>query len=253
MTRSDFIEGPVKGPPCDDPAVRRLEAIHRRYARTPRKLRAWSGANVGNLLMAAELRAQLLERVEDRLAEKEILDIGCGNGRWLEILEHAGADPRRLHGVELLADRRAEAQRRLPRSHVIHADARRLPYEADRFDVVLLFTVLSLLPSRADAKAALGEAMRVAAPGALVLIYEPRIPNPLNRRTRLVRMVAMRRALEGETVETTALTLLPPLARQVRSSRVYRRYARFRLLRTHRLVACVKRRQARAEVGRPFS
>jgi hypothetical protein len=83
----------------------------------------------------------------------------------------------------------------------------------------------------------LSEAGRVVAPGGLVLCYEPRIPNPLNRHTRLVRdrdfdaagLVPCRQA---------RLTLNPPIARRLGplTKAAYPRLARVPWLRTHRLV-----------------
>lgn len=166
----------------------------------------------------------------------EILDLGCGTGWLLEALAREGVEPPRLHGVEALAARAEAAARRVPGAQVRTADARDLPYESDRFGLVALVTVLSSMPDEAAVAAALREARRVAAPTGVVLVYEARLPNPLNRRTRLV----SRRELEeglGPATEQRSLTGLPPLGRRLgrAAPRLYPLLAR--VAPTHRLTA----------------
>lgn len=40
----------------------------------------------------------------------DMLDIGCGSGGWLRMMMEWGADPGRLHGVDLLKDRIAKSK-----------------------------------------------------------------------------------------------------------------------------------------------
>jgi hypothetical protein len=69
----------------------------------------------------------------------------------------------------------------------------------------------------------------------VILIWEPRIPNPLNRNTLLVDRRLLRHALPDLTLEVRSLTLLPPLARRLGPG-AYHRLARVPALHTHRLV-----------------
>jgi ubiquinone/menaquinone biosynthesis C-methylase UbiE len=165
-----------------------------------------------------------------------VLDVGCGTGWLLEALAREVADPARLHGVEALAARAGAAARRVPGARVRTADARKLPYEDGRFELVTLIVVLSSMPGEAAVAAALREARRVASPTGRVLVYEPRLPNPLNRNTRAV----SRRQLEaglGPVIAERRLTGLPPLARRLGRAalRLYPPLAR--VAPTHRLTA----------------
>ena len=101
-----------------------------------------------------------------------------------------------------------------------------------------LFTVLSSLRSPGDQAEVLREAARVLAPGGLLLIWEPRVPVPFNRRTVHLRRATVRKAL-GSDADWVSLTLLPPLARRLgaRTASAYPRLARLPALRTHRLGA----------------
>jgi ubiquinone/menaquinone biosynthesis C-methylase UbiE len=166
----------------------------------------------------------------------EVLDVGCGTGWLLEALAQRGVAPSRLYGVDAIAARAAAAARRAPGAPVETADARELPYESDRFALVTLVTVLSSMADEAAVAAALREARRVASPTGLVLCYEPRLPNPRNRNTRLISRRALEREL-GPVVAERQLTGLPPLARRLgpAAARLYPLLAR--VAPTHRLTA----------------
>src|SRR5262249_31061368 len=180
----------------------------------------------------------LLDRAGPQLRSGDVLDIGCGTGWWLRALENHGVPSGRLHGVDPLGDRLAAAAQRGPGADLREAGARGLPYPNGRFRVVILFTVLSSLATSEDVLTALSEARRVLASGGILLCYEPRIPNPLNRSTRLVRRRDLDQAL-GAGWESIPLTVLPPISRRLgrRTGRVYPRLARTRALLTHRLVS----------------
>jgi ubiquinone/menaquinone biosynthesis C-methylase UbiE len=165
-----------------------------------------------------------------------MLDVGCGSAWFLDALVERGADPDRLQGVDLLEQRVAEARERLPDSRFEVADARRLPFPESRFDTVLMLTLLSSLPDRPSVASALTEARRVLAPGGTLLVYEPRVPNPLNRHTVFISRRMLSGTL-GPDLEDSPLTVLPPLARRLgrRTDRLYPRLARLGPLLTHRL------------------
>ena len=88
----------------------------------------------------------------------------------------------------------------------------RVPYADGSFGLVLLFTTLSSLASGEDVLRALREARRVLAPRGRVPVYEPRVPNPLNRSTRWIRRAALEEGLGGP-VASHPLTPVPALLR----------------------------------------
>lgn len=216
-----------------------MARIYARYARSRVQRRRWNAVNPGN----AAIRGELVESVF-ALADRElrsagaILDVGCGTGWWLARLAADDRVSGALHGIELLPERATAASARTPTAAIEVGDARSLPYEARTFAIVTLFTVLSSLSEGEDVRRALREARRVLAPGGVVLIWEPRVSNPLNRRTVFVSRALLRDALRGMEVQARTTTVVPALARRLnaRTEALYPRLARLRLLSTHRLV-----------------
>ena len=218
-----------------DDEEQRLSNVYERYRHSLRRARSWSATNPGNLLIRDEVTAAVLERAGD-LTRGRILDIGCGSGWWLRSFAGSGIAPERLHGADLLVPRLAVARRTLPAADLRHADARKLPWPAEWFRLVTLFLVLSSQVSKESQLASLREALRVLEPGGDLIVWEPRVANPANRATRLVRRSTFREAL-GRDVVIHPVTVLPPLARRLGNyPAVYRRFARAGLLSTHRLV-----------------
>jgi SAM-dependent methyltransferase len=190
----------------------------------------WSAANPGNRAIRDEVAAAMLQAAAPALrGGGDLLDAGCGHGWWLERLIGAGVAPERLHGIDRDVERVVGARRRAPGASVVQGDLRALPYGPGRFGAVFLLTVLSSVdgPERAVA-----EAWRVLAPGGLLVVWEPRVPNPLNRATTLVRPAVVAR-VAGPPSASRTLTVLPWLARRLGGA--YPRLARVRALRTHRL------------------
>jgi ubiquinone/menaquinone biosynthesis C-methylase UbiE len=167
-----------------------------------------------------------------------ILDAGCGNGWWLRALVEAGVAPERLHGIDIQPERVTGAREAVAEAAIAVGDARNLRFPDASFAVVLQLTLLSSLGSHRAIRESLGEGMRVLAPGGLLLIYEPRVPNPLNRHTLIVKDSDLDAA--GVTPrQELSLTVVPGLARRLggRTQERYERLARLPFLRTHRLIS----------------
>jgi SAM-dependent methyltransferase len=88
---------------------------------------------------------------------ERILDVGCGNGRYLELVDAIGLD----QSVGMLASAGARTT-----SPLVAGDAACLPLADDAFDVVLALHMLYHVPDRA---AAAHELRRVLRPGGVLI------------------------------------------------------------------------------------
>lgn len=172
------------------------------------------------------------------LERKRFLDVGCGLGgqllRWIQW----GARPENCHGVDLVAERLAQARHRLPpAATLLNADAGCLPFPDLAFDVVSQLTVLSSIPDDPMQEAVAREMLRVTRPDGLILSYDFWL-NPINPATRGVRVSRLRRLFPGCRFDVHRITLAPPIARRLApvSPLLCRVLEGLKLLNTHRLV-----------------
>jgi SAM-dependent methyltransferase len=112
------------------------------------------------------------DRLGQQVASNErVLDYGCGYGRVLGLLHERGY--RNLIGVDPASEMVAEARRRFPAIRFEHlAEPPRLDMPANSVGAVLLFTVLTCVPSDDGQLAIIGEICRVLRPGGLLYISD---------------------------------------------------------------------------------
>jgi SAM-dependent methyltransferase len=95
---------------------------------------------------------------------QRVLDIGCGVGAFLQLVEAGGAEPAGLDASETLI---ALARTRLPKADLRVGEMEDLPWADGTFDLVTGFNAFFFAN---DMVSALREAGRVAKPGAPVVI-----------------------------------------------------------------------------------
>lgn len=93
----------------------------------------------------------------------ECLDIGCGTGRNLTIIEELGWT---ATGVDISEDQLRLARQRCPRVHL--ADAEDLPFESESFDLVMSAWTSTDVD---DFKRMVSEAARVLRPAGMFVYY----------------------------------------------------------------------------------
>jgi SAM-dependent methyltransferase len=109
-------------------------------------------------------------------AVREVLDVGCGVGHWGMLLASVMEPNVRVTGVDCepiwitRASARALSRGLNGRFSYVRAEAERLPFPDNSFD---LTTCQTLLIHLAEPAAALAEMLRVTKPGGLVAVAEP--------------------------------------------------------------------------------
>lgn len=144
-----------------------------------------------------------------------VLEMGCGTGRELARFRDAGWASADLCGLDLLADRVAEARQALPGADLRQGDASALPWADRSFAMVGQWTMLSSVRDDRLRARILAEAWRVLKPGGWLLSYDMRWVRP-DRPLRPWTSRMLRNSLpEACQVSVERLSLLPPLARKV--------------------------------------
>ena len=99
-----------------------------------------------------------------------VLDAGAGTGEFACALARAATKPVAVEAVDISARMLERAGERMGRAGLDftlrQADARRLPYDDDTFDVAMTAHLLEHLP---DPRVALAEIVRVTRPGGLIV------------------------------------------------------------------------------------
>lgn len=98
---------------------------------------------------------------------EKILDIGCGNGRYFELLKIKNAD---YVGIDNSSKLIEEAKKKYPEADFRVADALSLPFGDDSFDKVYSIAVLHNIPSKELRAKFLSEAKRVLKKNGLLVI-----------------------------------------------------------------------------------
>ena len=149
------------------------------------------------------------------LTGQRLLDIGCGNGAYTEVLA-AGFEE--VVGVDVVAEHLLDFERRL-RGSALRSRITLLPMAAERLDVpdahFDVVSMIEVLEHVRNVDLAVSEIVRVLQPGGALLISVPNRYFPFE--THLVKLG--RRQLAGKFVP--GLTYVPPLHRRVADARVY--------------------------------
>lgn len=177
------------------------------------------------------------------LADRPLLEVGCGSGGNLQDLLRLGATPQQLTGIELLPERATAARATVPEAvRIVQGDACATPIPEGSQQAVLAFTVFSSLLDpgyRAQFARAL---WRWVTPGGGVLVYDFVVNNPHNADVRKLPLDELRALFPEAQLHARRLTLAPPVARRLPECLIGPASSLLFPLRTHRLTWAVKPR-----------
>ncbi len=143
------------------------------------------------------------------------LEIGYGTGGWLPTLLGWGMDLSDLYGIELDRERADAARRALPGAHLEVGDGRKVPWEDDFFELVVVSTVLTSILDPVARTDLAREVWRVLKPGSAALLYDFRYDNPSNPNVRSLKRAQIRALFPEGAIRIRSVTLAPPVARAI--------------------------------------
>lgn len=195
----------------------------------------------GTLQQVQERERVLLRMLEKSIgtsvADKRILDIGCGNGGTLLPMLGYGFRSENCFGIDLQADRINHAKKKLPNMTFVCCSAENIPFEKNTFDLVTMFTCLSSVLDINIRESICHQAREMLCPGGWVLVYDFYVNNPNNSDVKAVKLNELKSYFPGYRCHSKRLTLLPPLSRRLAkySMALCTLLGSIPLLRTHRL------------------
>ena len=196
------------------------DAVRRRYARRLAADPRYALSNPAALAAVQERQRAMVALLraagQADFATRTLLEVGSGSGGNLLELLWLGFVPEHLCGIELLPERHAAAQARLPAAvRLVLGDATGPHVAPASADIVLASTVFSSLLDDAFQQR-LADAMWAAVkPGGGVLWYDFTVNNPGNADVRGVPLERLRQLFPAGNVRARRVTLAPPLARRL--------------------------------------
>ena len=219
----------------------RIRAAFSAYEGDSSTQRRWDPSNPGNVAMRGE-RVRVARSMLDEygcwpLSRFSTLEVGCGRGQVMSDFHAAGAPLDSIVGIDLIEERVNSAG--IP---LLVGDGARLPVGDGCFSVVLAFTLFSsILDPTLRARVA-SEIDRVLRPRGVVLVYDFRYGNPMNKHTIRINAGTVRELFSGYEYAFRTLSLIPPVARRLgrSTSPLYSVLASVPFLRTHTMGALRK-------------
>lgn len=147
----------------------------------------------------------------------KLLDVGCGAANnWFQ-LTRLGFELHNLSGIDIFAERLADAKTLYPQATFIHGDASKMNFADNSFDLLFEFTMFATLPDDELSASIAREMLRVCKPGGHILLIDWRTPRP---KTFTYKALTRRRVnslfrvgTETELIAVCRGALVPPVGR----------------------------------------
>lgn len=156
-------------------AIAATQAETATYATSPEFRREWLGLSERSRnLLAEQIRTfgELLSPVTSSLAGWKVLDVGCGDGRWLRRFLDYDAAPGDVAGVDVSDVRFAIGRAKNPLVRLVRTDGLTLPFDDRSFDLVTQFVCFTRIPTASLRRHTAAEMIRVLKRGGYIYWWD---------------------------------------------------------------------------------
>jgi len=193
--------------------------VQKAYAKRSKDKR-YSWFDQGHLFFIQDRERKVLRLLEkhglEDLSEKKILEIGCGNGYWLQEFLKWGAQAENLIGTDILPERLLQAKKYCSAGVTVeYANGLALPYADETFDVILQSTVFTSILDHTIKEKMAREMMRVLRRNGHIIWYDFHMNNPRNSDVKGIKMSEIEKLFPNCQSDLKRTTLAPPLYRML--------------------------------------
>jgi|SRR3989344_2466208 len=167
----------------------------------------WSKDNQANKYLIEKLKEKFLSIMPNKLKDKNILDVGCGNGWLLDLFYSKGANKENLYGVDL--------NKKINKFKFKIAEASNLPFKSNFFDIITASTLFSSVLNSEHRKLIAEEILRVLKKQGIIIVYDIRFNNPFNKRVTRIDKKEIKRLFGNKKFKFIKTTLNPIILRKV--------------------------------------
>lgn len=213
----------------------------------------YSWFDPGILFLVQERERRLLKQLRkhgcDTLADKKILEVGCGSGHWLRELIKWGASPSNITGLDLRPEPLSSAARLCPPGVTLRCmNGIALDISDESFDIVLQSLVFTSVLDEKMRHRMAEEMLRVVKKTGCIVWYDFFVDNPWNSSVRGVRKTEINRLFPNCFIELERVSLVLPLAKTLAPWSWFACHllSRLRLMNTHYLGLIHKKERRRS-------
>src|SRR5262249_4426296 len=157
------------------PAIETSKAEVARFSTNAEFRRHWLGFTPESRdFLAQQLQAfgELVGSITQSLAGWQILDVGCGDGRWLRRMVDYDARPEDVIGIDINDARLQLGRAKNPLVKLLLTDGYRFALEDEKFDLVTQFVCFSNIPTMNLRRHTANEIRRVLKPGGYIFWWD---------------------------------------------------------------------------------
>ena len=152
------------------------------------------------------------KQLEEGIADKKILEVGCGKGKIMQEYISLGAANRNLFGMDLILERINVGKN--DTGNFLQGDGQKIPLPNNYFDYVLQYTMFSSILDNSIKSNIAKEMLRVLKANGTIIWYDFFI-NPSNSHTKGINKREIQNLFPDCSFEIQKITLAPPIARKL--------------------------------------